>query len=235
MGAVCAQNFYFFFNAAVQGSHNFLGAAKANPGRASAAIAMWATLGFAYCMTVRETDVYYNGVNRDFMKTDEALRVRTCSRWQEGNPKDSESTLTNAPENSSQDISRESFITYKGPKLDDSSSTRIEHEIMVNDPDEARQLLSSLGYIPVFTVDKTRREFNLPAESGRPFPITLCVDCVTGLSAHMELETLAPSEDAKDDALRHLFSILDAMNIPRENLTRKSYLELLIAAQTAGK
>ena len=50
MGAVCAQNFYFFFNAAVQGSHNFLGAAKANPGRASAAIAMWATLGFAYCM-----------------------------------------------------------------------------------------------------------------------------------------------------------------------------------------
>lgn len=50
MGAVCAQNFYFFFNAAVQGSHNFLGAAKANPGRASAAIAMWATLGFAYSM-----------------------------------------------------------------------------------------------------------------------------------------------------------------------------------------
>ena len=106
---------------------------------------------------------------------------------------------------------------------------------MVNDPDEARQPLSSLGYIPVFTVDKTRREFNLPAGSGRPFPITLCVDCVTGLSAHMELETLAPSEDAKDDALRHLFSILDAMNISRENLTRKSYLELLIAAQTAGK
>lgn len=56
-----------------------------------------ADLGFAYCMTVRETDVYYNGVDRDFMKTDEALRVRTCSRWQEGNPKDSESTLTNAP------------------------------------------------------------------------------------------------------------------------------------------
>ena len=55
-----------------------------------------ADLGFAYCMTVRETDVYYNGVDRDFMKTDEALRVRTCSRWQEGNPKDSESTLTNA-------------------------------------------------------------------------------------------------------------------------------------------
>ena len=86
-----------------------------------------ADLGFAYCMTVRETDVYYNGVDRDFMKTDEALRVRTCSRWQEGNPKDSESTLTNAPENSSQDISKESFITYKGPKLDVSSSTRIEH------------------------------------------------------------------------------------------------------------
>ena len=47
MGAVYMQNFFHFFNAAIQGTHNFAHAAKHNPGRAGAAIAMWATLGFA--------------------------------------------------------------------------------------------------------------------------------------------------------------------------------------------
>ena len=47
MGAVYMQNFFHFFNAAIQGTHNFAHAAKHNPVRAGAAIAMWATLGFA--------------------------------------------------------------------------------------------------------------------------------------------------------------------------------------------
>ena len=47
MGAVYMQNSFHFFNAAIQGTHNFAHAAKHNPVRAGAAIAMWATLGFA--------------------------------------------------------------------------------------------------------------------------------------------------------------------------------------------
>ncbi len=47
MGAVYMQNFFHFFNAAIQGTHNFAHAAKHNPVRAGAAVAMWATLGFA--------------------------------------------------------------------------------------------------------------------------------------------------------------------------------------------
>lgn len=47
MGAVYMQNLFHFFNAAIQGTHNFAHAAKHNPVRAGAAIAMWATLGFA--------------------------------------------------------------------------------------------------------------------------------------------------------------------------------------------
>lgn len=208
-----------------------------------------ADLGFIYHMTIREKDVYYNGVDRNFMKTDEALRIRTCSRWQEvepdvpdGDGSDLRNVCGEVSGNVSkitlkdkENISEENFITYKGPKLDDKSSTRIEHEIKIDDPDEAGQLFSSLGYTPVFTVDKTRREFHLSPEPGRSLPVTLCIDCVAGLSAHMELETLAPSEDAKDEALQHLFSVLDSLNIPRENLTRRSYLELLMADQAAKR
>ena len=50
MGGVYFQNFYFFFNAAIQGTHNFLSAVKAQPKRAAAAMAMWGTMGFAYSM-----------------------------------------------------------------------------------------------------------------------------------------------------------------------------------------
>lgn len=47
MGAVYMQNFYHFFNASVQATHNFASAGLRHPGRAGATIAMWATLGFA--------------------------------------------------------------------------------------------------------------------------------------------------------------------------------------------
>ena len=50
MGGIYFQNFYFFFNAAIQGTHNFLSAVKAQPKRAAAAMAMWGTMGFAYSM-----------------------------------------------------------------------------------------------------------------------------------------------------------------------------------------
>ena len=53
MGAAYAQNFYFFFNAAIQGSHNFLSAGVANPKRMAAAIAFWTTLGYALSLASR--------------------------------------------------------------------------------------------------------------------------------------------------------------------------------------
>ena len=46
MGAAYANSFYFFFNAGMQGTHNFFSAAKHHPGRAAAAIGMWGALGF---------------------------------------------------------------------------------------------------------------------------------------------------------------------------------------------
>lgn len=82
--------------------------------------------GFVPCEQVRETDIYFNGNQRDFRRTDEALRLRSLT------------VLPDGP--------CESLLTYKGPKLDQISNTRTEHETAVADGETAKKLLEALGY-----------------------------------------------------------------------------------------
>ena len=179
-------------------------------------------LGFSYDRTLRETDVYFNGNDRDFRKTDEALRIRSCRQWRENAADGAAAGAEGAVE-----MVAEAFITYKGPKMDKISGTRVEHEVAVEDGGTAEKLLASLGYEAMFTVDKTRREF-AAEKNGRK--ITLCVDDVTGLEPHIELETLVPTEQERESALQDIFGILESLRIARDNVTRRSYLELLIAS-----
>jgi len=82
-----------------------------------------------------QVDTYYNRPDRDFGKTDEALRVRA---------KDNKY-----------------FLTYKGPKLDKISKTRHEFEVEINDPTNMGNILSSLGFSPAVTVIKKRKNYRL--------------------------------------------------------------------------
>ena len=50
MGAVWAQNAYFFFNASMQGTENFVSAAKDNKARAAMALGFWVALGYTMRM-----------------------------------------------------------------------------------------------------------------------------------------------------------------------------------------
>ena len=168
-------------------------------------------LGFVYSSTLKETDLYFNGNDRDFRHTDEAPRLRNYQRTSSDDKEYSRS---------------ETLITYKGPKIDNTSSSRIEHETGITDFNTAKRLLSALGYIPLFTVEKTRDEFTAVCTK-RDQCITLCLDTVTGLGNYMELEILVNSESERESASDCLFNILDKLGIPQENVTRKSYLELL--------
>lgn len=168
-------------------------------------------MGFTFRKTLREVDVYFNGNDRNFMKTDEALRLRSC-----------------------RDLAMdcgETLITYKGPKMDAVSNTRPEYETQIGDLETMKKLLKALGYREVFTVDKTRREWTL-CEDGKE-TVTLCIDEVKGLSPHMELETLVADENEKEAAVERLFALLAQFGVPREKLTRKSYLEMLMEKQAA--
>src|SRR5437588_1615633 len=75
----------------------------------------------------RDADHYFNAPHRDFARTDEALRVRT--------------------------IGATNCVTYKGPKLDRTTKTRLEIEVPLAGGETAaadfRRLLTCLGYRPV--------------------------------------------------------------------------------------
>src|SRR5437870_12782005 len=81
-----------------------------------------------------EADHYFNAPDRDFARTDEALRLRR--------------------------IGPANFVTYKGPKRDALTKTRTEIEVGVAPGDEAAeklsQLLTHLGYRFVAAVRKRR-------------------------------------------------------------------------------
>lgn len=81
--------------------------------------------GFKAGNLVKESDFYFTSDFHDFMKTDEALRIRTCENF----------------------TTREttSFLTYKGAKLDTVSTTRKELETRIEDADIARRFLSPLA------------------------------------------------------------------------------------------
>lgn len=157
-------------------------------------------LGFLPEERVREEDVYFNGAERDFRRTDEALRLRGVWRLPDGG--------------------RESLVTYKGPKLDRVSSTRTEYEMAVSDGEAARKILEALGYRVFAVVDKVRRTFRLGGAA-------LCLDEVTDLGGFLELELLVPGEEQREEAVKRLMALLEALGVSRERLTRRSYLELL--------
>ncbi len=78
-----------------------------------------------------ETDTYYNHPERDFTKTDEALRIRACKG--------------------------KAALTYKGPKLDGQSKSREEINVAVEDGKRTGAILEKLGFRRVAAVRKRRR------------------------------------------------------------------------------
>ena len=160
-----------------------------------------AALGFREQGAVQESDVYFNGPDRDFRETDEALRLRTV-KLKSG-------------------AGEQTLITYKGPKLDSVSSTRRELETAVGSFETMQNLLQALGYRAAHTVKKTRRSFLCGAK-------TACLDDVEGLGPYLELETVLPEGADCGQAATELLALLDALHISRGALTRESYLDLLL-------
>ena len=153
---------------------------------------------------VTEADHYFNAPDRDFARTDEALRLRR--------------------------IGRANFVTYKGPKRGTRGKTRTEVEVPLAEgdavADDFRRLLVHLGYRPVAVVTKHRRLFHLRRDG---FDLEVCLDEVDGLGRFAEVEIRAPEEQAEaaQEVLRQTAADL---GLP-EKEERRSYLELLLRAR----
>lgn len=122
-------------------------------------------LGAAFKGKKIQKDVYFSHPERDFGKSDEALRIRT-ERGKKGDA---------------------CYLTYKGPKLDPEKGGKSRREIEVRTAENeevARALLEALGFVPAGTVEKTRRYYLLERE----YDIEICLDSIKGLGQFLELE-----------------------------------------------
>jgi len=174
---------------------------KHRVGDAAALIARLAARGVTLEPPLEQSDEYFAHPARDFAKTDEALRIRTSGE--------------------------KCFVTYKGPKLDAATKTRRELELPLH-PDDggARQfaeLLAALGFTPVATVRKRRRQFRI-RHAGHDVEGSL--DDVDGVGGFVELELVA-DDLSLDEARRVIRELAGELELgPSE---RRSYLELLLA------
>lgn len=168
--------------------------------------------GFVPGKVKEETDLYYNGIERDYRKTDEALRLRSSR------------TLSGS---AGQADNAKAHITYKGSKVDSRSQTRPELETAIGELETMKAILEKLGFPVVMTVKKQRAYFH----KGK---VTVCLDEVECLGSFIELEQVEDVSDEKKEAvIDQLLSLLNSFGVPRENLLQKSYLELLMAAATS--
>lgn len=140
--------------------------------------------------TEHHHDIYFNSPSRDFRKTDEALRIRTK---EEG-----------------------ARLTYKGPKLDSRTKSRVELTVELDNPMAMEKILSELGFRPSGEVRKRRTKYTL----GK---VTFALDDVDGLGSFLEIEALA--EDDWTDKQEMVLEILKRLG--QGESIRKSYLELL--------
>ena len=165
-------------------------------------------LGFKKSHTLQEVDYYYNGVDRDFRKSHEALRLRLTESL------DGSAIVADRPGEPSVQL------TYKGPKLDNVSMSRVEHQVNLDDFETMQSILSSLGYKPVMPVMKLRREYFSEE-------MTACVDTVDNLGDFLELEIIANSESEREADLEKIERVLEQLGFSMDDTTTVSYLSLL--------
>ena len=154
---------------------------------------------------VHQKDFYFNHPVRDFAQTDEALRIRQ--------------------------IDDETYITYKGPVLDQQTKTRKEIELPVGkseyDSEGLASILKHLDFKQVRSVEKKRTVYHLTWEQ---FPMEICLDEVNGLGQFLEIETIA-DEERRQEAQNAILHLAGHLNL--KNPERRSYLVMLLEKENS--
>ncbi len=161
---------------------------------------------------VEQVDRYFAHPCRDFVKTDEALRLRR--------------------------VSDAVAATWKGPRIDSASKTRRELELALAQVpplpggprggqatlDRWTELLEALGFRRVRDVAKRRRAARVPWQGTE---VEAALDHVDGIGDFLELE-LQAAEGEVSLATACIESL--ARTLGCDTQERRSYLELVIAA-----
>ncbi len=158
-------------------------------------------------------DAYLDRPYKSFADTDEALRLRKRL------PIDTmihDDYIIKGP----------AEITYKGPKIDSLSKTRVEHTIHVEDAQKTLVLFEHLGFRHVLTVVKKRVYYLL-------HDFVISIDDVKELGVYVELEQVVESESMISSVRDRLFEVARSLGLRPEESIRESYLELLLSVSNS--
>ncbi len=165
-------------------------------------------LGAKKTKTESQVDVYFSHPCRDFAKTDEAVRIRHI----EGVPLEVGSASTPV---------QKTEVTYKGPKIDTTTKTRLELSLGIDDITTATAILEQLGFRSVAHIRK-RRSFFLLDET------VISIDDVEHVGMFLELERVVDSMELVSPARDFIFSQLKKLGIEQSESIRESYLEIYL-------
>ena len=153
---------------------------------------------------VMESDSFLQHPCRNFVQTDECLRLRHRI-FSDG-------------------VSKYS-LTYKGPKIDVSTKTRQEIELPITEPEHCESLFAALGFHKAASVQKFRRRMELTVERRR---VDIVFDTLPALPESsryfIEMETMAAEEEVEECRLL-LFTIANQLGLSAP--IRDSYLKLV--------
>jgi len=158
-----------------------------------------------------QIDSYFEHPCRTFSETDEALRVRLRRPFD------------NAELESPTDLVE---LTYKGPKIDSTTKTRIESSVKLNDAEEITSLLENLGFKLVATITKKRQFYRLPS-------ITISIDDVEDVGLFLELESIS-NYDEIVKARENIFAMVKKLGLEPTKSIRESYLELFLSRRSSS-
>lgn len=169
-------------------------------------------LGAKLINSETQIDIYLDHPCKSFGETDEALRLRSRMNI----------VRTSLDEHNIPDAEIE--MTYKGPKIDATTKTRVELSIGVDNLEVAKALLLNLGFKDVATITKNRIFY---IHQG----ITVTIDDVQDVGTFLEIERVVHSEELIHDARKEIFQLIESMGLNPNDSIRDSYLEIYLRNQ----
>lgn len=161
-----------------------------------------AQLGFSLIRIEDHADVYFRHPCRDFRASDEAFRLRR--------------------------LDDQTWVTYKGKRLEAAVKTRPETELAVHtgDYEQWTYVLQQLGFSPLPAVCKKRSVYSNLAgsEEMREFVVTL--DKVETLGDFAEIELLVDDQNQLESAAKKIAQIGAKLGL--NNVEHRSYLSQLL-------
>lgn len=160
-------------------------------------------------------DLYFNHTSpeRDFSKTDEAIRIRVTKVYGLNDNKIKSETAD---------------LTYKGPKLDAQIKTRVENVVSFDPKDikPMESILKVMNLKKVIEIRKKRLPYTITYQN---YDIEIVLDEIEYLPRHyMELEIQCKEKEETTKAKEVMISLLNEFGYSIEDSIRDSYLELIV-------